>query len=385
MSRAKARTRETADGGATRRRRHVPLHAVGAVNVLAPGGSSRYFRLTWTDPVTGRPGDTTAGTSLKKAQEKAATKNRELQALRAGLSRTDTVGSLVSAYLAETIGRGHKGTNVSASRLIDLGRQLERATAGHTTVKLLAVTRQQIDTMRAQAGTSSTTRENTTALRLVLQWGQRKGLLDTATGELLGSSAATVEPAGAKRAANSAPRRRRTARKAGTSELFVEDAPSLTGVRGLGEQFQLLQPRWGALAVELAGGCGPRWGEQFQLTAHDVLHTADGLEIKIDWQIDGKANAKATSRRKLPKGEKTRITSVPAQSQTGYHLAQQLLRRRDEALAEQAAGKNPEALLFPTPTGKLERTHFGGHGTKFAGSRTIGESHYGIDPSSVHG
>ena len=34
---------------------------------------------------------------------------------------------------------------------------------------------------------------------------------------------------------------------------------------------------------------------------------------------------------------------------------------------------------------KLERTHFGGHGAKLARSRSSGESHYGIDPSSFHG
>jgi len=33
----------------------------------------------------------------------------------------------------------------------------------------------------------------------------------------------------------------------------------------------------------------------------------------------------------------------------------------------------------------LERTHFGGHGTKLACSQLVGESHYGIDPSSFHG
>ena len=57
------------------------------------------------------------------------------------------------------------------------------------------------------------------------------------------------------------------------------------------------------------------------------------------------------------------------------------------------AARRPQDLPEPAQLGAhalavvlgVERTHFGGHGTKLAGSRTIGESHYGIDPSSVHG
>ena len=356
MSRARARVRKT---DAQPRTRREAMQTFGAVHVLQPGGTSRYYRLTWTDPITGKQCDTTAGTDYQKAAEKAARQDRELQALRAGVSRTETVGSLVCAYGQDVVGRGEDGTNASASRLADVKRHLKRATAGYADVKLIALDRKLVDAMRAQAGTGAPVRENTPALRLLLRWGHRKGLLDTATGELLGSSAPAVEPTGPKCAASTAPARRRTARRVGASVLFVEDAPPLAEVRALRDQIQALQPRWGALSVELAGGCGPRWGEQFQLTAYDVLESAEVVEIQINWQIDAKAkrkedgDAKQPDLRKLPKGEKTRVTTVPATSQTGFPLAQALLARRDAALAEQAAGVNPEALLFPTKTGKL--------------------------------
>jgi hypothetical protein len=130
----------------------------------------------------------------------------------------------------------------------------------------------------------------------------------------------------------------------------------------LGARFQTEFPLWGRLGVELAADAGPRWGEQFQLTAHDVVvkerpckkgkPRKPKIHLRIDWQIDPDAKA-GTVRRKWPKGNKRRKAGVSEISITGFALHTALLARRDAALREQAAGSNPEALLFPTHTGEM--------------------------------
>jgi hypothetical protein len=72
------------------------------------------------------------------------------------------------------------------------------------------------------------------------------------------------------------------------------------------------------------------------------------------WQISAsKRGGRDANRRKRPKGEKTRSVAVTEVSVTGYPLASAVQGRAAAALAEQAAGLNDEALLFPTRTGLL--------------------------------
>ena len=53
-------------------------------------------------------------------------------------------------------------------------------------------------------------------------------------------------------------------------------------------------------------------------------------------------------------GGKVRTTVVPKKTFTGYPQRAELARRVGEALKEQAAGANPQALLFPAPQGGLQ-------------------------------
>jgi hypothetical protein len=98
--------------------------------------------------------------------------------------------------------------------------------------------------------------------------------------------------------------------------------------------------------------------EQFQLTADDAH--PDGCafaaepHLHIDRQIDSGARAgDPGGRRCPPKGDKTRIAPLPAESFTGFGLRSALGERVRAARAEQCAGVNPEALLFPTRGGRL--------------------------------
>lgn len=124
----------------------------------------------------------------------------------------------------------------------------------------------------------------------------------------------------------------------------------------LGRELSRAFPAWGRLAPEFAANCGPRWGEQFQLTADDVHPDGcpkyEAPHLHIDWQIDAGAEADST-RRTRPKGNKTRIAPIPPRSFTGYELLTAIRKRVGAALAEQEAGTNRQALLFPATEGGL--------------------------------
>lgn len=116
-----------------------------------------------------------------------------------------------------------------------------------------------------------------------------------------------------------APRRRARTRRVGQSTDYVEDedAPTAAQVVALSEALEQLVGPWGRLAPEVAANCGPRWGEQFQLTADDThpdgCTITDQPHLHIDWQIDSGARAgDLGGRRCPPKGDKTRIAPLPA-------------------------------------------------------------------------
>lgn len=341
--------------------RSQPIRVVGAVAVLAPTGSSPYYRLTWTNP-DGTAGRTTAGKTeagaVGKAEHLAATLRRA-----AGGKAMTPLSDIVAEYLSSPQGRnGKTGGDWGRSQLKQMRAKLKRCLRGHTTVLAMEVDRDLLDRMRSQAGTRRTRRENATALRGLLRWGASKGYFTAEQAELLPTNVydLTQQVSGTE-----APPRRHRSRSVGESEDYIadEDAPSGPQIIALGEQLQLLLP-WGRLAPELAADCGARWGEMFQLTAYDVVVTPAvyskkgklkqraKVHVKIDWQVDpaGEANS---ARRKRPKGYKRRKAGVGETSITGYALHKALLARRDEALREQAAGKNEQALLFPTETGKM--------------------------------
>jgi integrase len=132
-----------------------------------------------------------------------------------------------------------------------------------------------------------------------------------------------------------------------------EDAPSAEQVVAVGEQLKKVFT-WGRLAPEVGASCGPRWGEMFQLTAYDIDRSGQKPKLLIYAQIDPAARVRACAdRRKLPKGEKTRETGIPEVTFTGYPLRAELEKRCKQALEEQAAGTNPEALLFPAVRGGM--------------------------------
>ena len=330
--------------------RAKPVAVVGRVRVLAPTGTDAYYRFTWTRP-DGTQGRTRGCKTLEDAVEKAGTID-DVETRAADPLSTTTLGDVAALYLASPIGRHQKtGRDWTHSQHTQVAQKLTRMLRGFDTVCVLDYDRQLADRIRAQAGTPNGVRQNTTILRGLVRWGAARNVFTPTQAELLPVRCLPVEPS---LKGTPAPRRREAVRAVGTSERYIaeEDAPSVEQVRRMGDELELRLPGRGKLAAELAADSGPRKAEMLQLTAHDVVRGTTPF-IRIDWQFDDHATqASGKPRRVRPKGGKTRVTGAAVTSLTGFPLRSALLARVDDALAEQRAGHNPEALLFPTDTGR---------------------------------
>lgn len=338
--------------------RTQPVQVVGAVDVFAPTGSGRYYRLKWREP-DGRRGDTTGGATLEGAVALAEELDDRL-AMAAGPQATTLLTTMAQAFLAQGCSPFGRQDPWSDGHARQARTHLNRMLREHGHLRAMDVNRTVCDELRAEAGTTNVVRSNTSHLRAFLHWGatQQPPYFTAEQVALLPERALLPQP---RRRTTKAPRRRGTTRQVGTSQLFVrdEDAASAAQVERLGCELQAAVPAWGRLAPELAASVGLRWGEQFQLTAYDVHLAGCGEHgnphIHIDWQVNpaGKTTA-GHGRRSRPKGDKTRLVPVPVQSITGYRLRAAVAVRREAALAEQSAGSNPEALLFPAARGGMQ-------------------------------
>jgi integrase len=105
------------------------------------------------------------------------------------------------------------------------------------------------------------------------------------------------------------------------------------------------------LMAQLAAYSGLRWGEIIALTADQV--DPGGRAITVNRkviEVAGKLYVEA------PKARKFRQTIYPRRTPLGYQLADKLTSRVEKAQAEQEAGVNPLALLFPSPRFKYWRS-----------------------------
>ena len=138
---------------------------------------------------------------------------------------------------------------------------------------------------------------------------------------------------------------------AGEAALFVDPAeiPAGHDVARLGRA--LARGRRGdlhELMAATAAYTGLRQGELFALTAGQVnpgtrVITVDRKVV----EVAGKLYLEA------PKGRKRRSTIYPARTPDGYPLADTIAARIQQARAEQDAGANPLALMFPSPPRQL--------------------------------
>ena len=138
----------------------------------------------------------------------------------------------------------------------------------------------------------------------------------------------------------------------GESALFVDpgEIPSAGDVVVLGSSAGALRELY-ELMVNFAAYSGLRWGELAALAAAQIdagLRLA-GVGRKVI-EVRGHLYVEA------PKGRKRRRTVYPYRTPGGYPLAARVAERVVEVAAEQAAGRNPEGIMFPSPRGLCWRS-----------------------------
>lgn len=265
-----------------------------------------------------------------------------------------TLGDLVAEYVSTPVGRkcaedGYPtGDDWSNSHHRTVTHDLMNAVADVVAVPAYALGRREVDLMRTAGGTPKMVNQLTRHVRGFLRWANRQGALTDDQAALIPARRALpLDPRFPQTEAR--PARHRAVPLQGQSEQYVgpEDCPVLAAVHAFADELQQ-RVRWGALAVHLAAGTGLRVGEQFQLRADDVVEVDGGLVLKVDSQW-----STGPTRRSAPKTGRRRRVPVLTVTRDGVPLAEMLRNRVHEARAEQRAGNNPEALLFPAPEGGM--------------------------------
>jgi integrase len=141
-------------------------------------------------------------------------------------------------------------------------------------------------------------------------------------------------------------------RIAGESVRYVDpdEIPAADDVARLGQAVGAR--RWlYELMVNFAAYTGLRWGELVALTADRI--DQELRQVAVDLKV---IEVRGYLYVEPPKGRKRRRTIYPCETPVGYPLAQMIAIRVTEIQQEQADGRNPEGIMFPTPTGKYWRS-----------------------------
>jgi hypothetical protein len=320
------------DGNAARRR--LPVATVGGVNVLAPAGTSPYFRLTWTQP-DGTAGRTSGGRTLAGATAKATEIAAALHRAAGGKAMTP-LREIVADYLSSPLGRNQKtGGDWEGGQLTQTRTKLNKSLRGHEDRLAMEVDRQLLDKMRSEAGTRRTRKENATALRGLLRWGATQRYFTAEQAELLPPNVIDIvgDVMGTE-----APRRRDRARRVGDSEEYigVEDAPDRAQIVELGARFQNEFPLWVAAGRRTGRGRGPALGRA--VPAHRARRRRQATPV----QEGQAAKAKDPPPHRLADRSGRQGRHRPAQVAEGQQ-APQGRRERDQHHRLRAAHRAPRA------------------------------------------
>jgi hypothetical protein len=254
------------------------------VQVFAPAGRSPYHRLRWTEP-DGTRGDTSGGRDLPAALARAHALDERL-ARAAGPAATTPLVDVVRLYLADGHSP-HTGRPWHRSTRLQVEDQLNRCLRVHRDLRALDVTRDLLDQMRAQAGTPTMVRINTTALRALLLWGYRHSpsFFTAVQAELLPRGVVMPHPS---LTGTAAPRRRSTTRRVGEAETYVhnEDAPSARQIihlsQALGDRFPVLQTCWESVALlKTTVEVPPTRPELAGITLHEVENSVFAMCTRV--------------------------------------------------------------------------------------------------------
>lgn len=324
----------------------------GHVTLYSPTDRRPYYRLDYVDRDGRR-----CQRSVSRDPVHALTEAKNIDdalSRQHGQAGHRTLGDLAADYTSTARGRMRTpqgratGRDWQPTQHDDVRRIMRRAVEEVHQVQAWDLDRETIDTMRTACGTFGQVQQMTSTVRNFLRWCEEQGALSAEQVALLPAVNATIlaprfpQP-------EARPARARLSRLQGQSPDFVgeEDCPSRNDVQSLARALQAAVS-WGELAVHTAVGTGLRVGEQFQLTADDIQCTKGETFVRVDWQW-----STVPGRRAAPKHRKRRVIPVCVLTRDGYQLERELIARAHAARAEQRAGTNPDALLFPAPAGGM--------------------------------
>lgn len=254
--------------------RHGAAETVGQVRIFDPSASCAGYWLRWTEP-DGTPGDTTAGRDPTTAIAKATALDRRLSRA-AGPAAMTPLWEIFTAYLEDGCSPYTDRPWRSSTRN-QIEDHLARCLRGHEDVPALDLDRALCDPARSGRHTSHGPDQHHRAAPVpALGLPHQPELLHRRAGRV---------PLPRRRDAPPHPRRDPSpvASHSDPADWSSQRLPRDRGRprrRPCGRARRSPQTRvgpWGRLAPELAANRGPRWGEQFQLTA-DGIHP-DGCRI----------------------------------------------------------------------------------------------------------
>ena len=333
---------------------------VGEVMLNYPSESYPYFRISWTDPATGKRVQTSAGKDATEALALANTANTRL-ARRVGKLGIMSLDACIADYTSKPQVGINTSTVVRTNTYVIRKRRLLRAVKLANKGKVLCqdIDIDCLDQIRGTGSTDRTEREITIDLRALLDWGYRAKYFSREQLALLPKSPPVVH----KRGSNQSPRATSTVpgSRRGVTDAHAPTHSEIKKIASaIGKYYSL-----GELAIELAAATGLRWGEQFALLESDI--DLVNREIKVDRAIvlhRAAVGGNLMSRCGPPKNRKTRVVVFPEQTLTGYDLLGAMRQRMTQIKADMTAyashkQSNPSTepqqpdLLFPSPGGGL--------------------------------
>jgi hypothetical protein len=197
-------------------------------------------------------------------------------------------------------------------------------------------------------------------LRTFLKWAHKAGYITSQ--QVLFVEQITWTPPASSGYVAAESRREQSKRYYGSVEESGGEVPTHSQVIDFANACQE-KYKYGAALIHISANIGTRANETFILTADRKVYEKglgnyvdlEGRKVLISWQFNTAEPGKA----KQTKTKTRRTTAIPYVENiaTGFDVYEWLKTRCEEALEEQALGKNPLALLFPNRFGDVHKLH----------------------------
>ena len=279
------------------------------------------------------------------------------------LGLPENAGQLLSDALERYIDQGgkdfkwneksRKNRKEDFNHLIRIAKT-RRVTCGQMTASILR------DYINSATKTKNRSEHLIKMLRTFLKWGRKAGYF-TSEQVLLVEQVTWTPPANSGYVAADS-RREQSKRFYGSEEESGGEVPTHNQVVAFANACQE-KYKFGAALIYVSANIGTRANETFILTADRKIYEQglgnfvdlEARKVLIAWQYNSAEPGKA----KQTKTKTRRTTVIPyiENIATGFDVYEWMKIRSEEALKEQAEGKNPLALLFPNRFGDVHKLH----------------------------